>query len=43
MALQIDMSETGGEQGLIKIIDKKTEKIIVEIPTSRTKSVNFEI
>ena len=42
MALQIDMSETEGEPGLIKVIDKKTKEVIVEMPTSRTKAVNFD-
>ena len=42
MALQIDMSQTGGEPGLIKVIDTKTQEIIVEMPTSRTKVVHFD-
>ena len=42
VALQINMSETGGEPGLIKVIDTKTQYVIVEMPTSRTKAVNFD-
>ena len=39
MTVQVDTTETGGEPGKIQVIDDETEKIIVEMTTTRKTKV----
>ena len=43
MELKLDQTESGGEPGLIKVIDKASKKAILEMPTSRTTKVKFSL
>ena len=35
------MTESGGEPGLIKVTDRQTKEVVVEMPTRRTTKVNI--
>ena len=39
VTLQVDATETGGEPGKIQVINKETEEVILEMPTSRKTKV----